>query len=64
MGENRDQWGETEEERSDRILARDLARLTYFDERAKDGVPGRPSDDLAFNAGYAAGLSMRTDPTS
>lgn len=60
----RDQWGETPDERSDRILARDLARLTYFDQMAKNGVPGEPRDDLAFNAGYAIGRAHTLGVTS
>lgn len=55
MSEQRDQWGETPEERHARILARDLAWMTYAEACARDGVPRTEKDHGIFNAGYAAG---------
>ncbi len=55
MSEQRDQWGETAEERQSRILARDLAWMTYAEACARDGVPRSERDHLIFNDGYAAG---------
>lgn len=55
MSERREQWGETAEERHARILARDLAWMTYAEACARDGVPRSERDHLIFNDGYAAG---------
>lgn len=55
VAEQRDQWGETPEERHDRILARDLAWMTYAEACARDGIPRSERDHLIFNDGYAAG---------
>jgi len=57
MTEQRDQWGETAEERHARILARDLAWQAYAEGCARDGVPRDEGDHGVFNAGYAAGRS-------
>jgi hypothetical protein len=54
----RDQWGETHDERQARIYKRDLAFFVYSEGHNRDGVPCSPSDRLHFNAGYDAG---RTD---
>lgn len=53
--QDRDQWGETADERYRRIEMRTNALMRYQDERAASGVPLEPGDHLAFNAGYAAG---------
>lgn len=50
----RDQWGETSEERHQRLLTRDLAWLTVSESHARDGVPCEPKDRLHFEAGWAA----------
>ncbi|MEU4016196.1 hypothetical protein AB0E56_13135 [Microbacterium sp. NPDC028030] len=55
MNEQRDEWGETAEERHARILARDLAWMTYAEACARDGLPRSERDHLIFNDGYAAG---------
>lgn len=55
MAEHRDEWGETAEERHDRILARDLAYLAFEEGRKRDGLTTTGPVLLAFNAGYAAG---------
>lgn len=62
MPEQRDQWGETAEERHARILARDLAWMTYAEASARDGVPCTKRDRLLFNSGYAAGRADYLTP--
>lgn len=54
--EPRDIWGETEEERSERLLTRDLERMVYVEQSKMDGVPLKPRDEVKWNAGYAAGF--------
>jgi len=51
---DRDEWGETPEERHARILARDLAWLAVSEGHARDGVPCSPRDRLHFQEGWAA----------
>lgn len=67
MAEQRDQWGETADERAARINARDLARMVYEEGGVRDGV-GRLSggERLAFDAGYAAGRAdyLHPEPTN
>jgi len=51
---DRDQWGETAEERHARILARDLAWLAVSEGHDRDGVPCARRDRLHFEEGWAA----------
>ena len=62
MGD-RDQWGETAEERHERILARDIAWLVYSESHARDGVPCTPADHLHFDGGWAAAYAEFHQPT-
>lgn len=51
----RDEWGETPDERQARIYKRDLAWFVCSEGHARDGVPCTARDRLHFNDGYAAG---------
>lgn len=64
MSDHRDEWGETAEERQARILARDLAWMSYSEASARDGVPRSERDHVVFNDGYAAGRADYVQPPS
>jgi hypothetical protein len=56
VAEERDRWGETEDERTARILARDVALLVYEESMIRDGCGSLSGGEaLAFKAGYHAG---------